>query len=359
MKVINCSSIDNFNPEDNLLHIVVFGPGTGEAIVVVFPTVPGHDVPRIGVVDGAPGGVVSRWIGKQLNGQRLLFACLTHPHADHYAGFAKLVTDHPPEHLWWAGDEENRFFEAWAMRCAVQVERPGPETKASQLEKLRMVLDDSLRNKRSETRHRTLADRKRLLAHGPVEVDGLLPTTAEKHDKIVEMVECKDKKSRNGEFVNDLSGAITIRWGDTRVLLGGDCNAGSEEDHCGWKGHGEALKKFTLVKVPHHGSDKSYRNEAAKEMAESIGIVTPFHLTTDSQPPTADQLQWWCRHLTRLFITTPKEKLSKLNGNDLTFHKTKARSDPESAIVASLDDLGNVIRIYLFGKAQEVLPLRG
>lgn len=335
------------------LHVLVFGPSTGEAVIVVLPQQAGDAAPRLGVVDGVPGGVVGRWIAARLGGERLLFACLTHPHADHYKGFAELLRLHPPEHLWWSGDEEGRFFKAWAELLRTSAARAGTPPRAGSIEELRAVLDASLKERRTQTRHRTLADRKRLLSHGGVEIDGLLPTTSEKYDKLQQIVVAAESADRDGEVVNDLSGAITLRWGGTRVLLGGDCNAGEAETHRGWAGHGERLKPFTLVKVPHHGSDTAHHDDSVSTWGRPVGVLTPYQRGNEKQPPKPEHLEWWGARLSHLFMTTPKDHMRRRAAEPDAF----ARAEPRGAhnvVMATMSDGGEVDEIVLFGEAVAV-----
>lgn len=267
------------------LHLVVFGPGSSEGIVVVLPD------GDVGVVDGVGGDVIPMLLDElgiatmpatkapltsATGAKRLLFACLTHPHKDHYPGFAELIGTRQPQNLWWAGDEELAFFRAWCRAMKLiegKRSHAGPKPPGwREVEDIQLAIENSF-TRRPATRHRVLADRKRLLSVGEVSIDSVLPTTSEKREALKRLVGIDDLETahRNSEAVNDLSGALIVKWGTTQLLLGGDCNTGSESDHGGWAGHGETLGEVQVVKVPHHGSHSSWHPESWADWKPAIG----------------------------------------------------------------------------------------
>lgn len=342
------------------LHIIVFGPGMGEGIVVVLPT------GEVGVVDGVGGDAIPVLLDdlgvlqnptRENDEKRLLFACLTHPHKDHYPGFADLVRTRRPRHLWWAGDEELSFFRAW---CAVMRKVEGKKSAAAgakplasrEIEEVQQAIEDSF-NRRPHTRHRVLADRKRLLFHGDVLFESVLPTTSEKREALRRLIAIKNlaDAKRSGHSVNDLSGALIIKWGHAQILLGGDCNVGSEDEHLGWAGHGEEVHSMQVVKVPHHGSSSSWHKESWENWRPQIAILTPYQTRGLRQPPTPADITRMKQSCEKLFMSSPKEWQLPDEGFDAA---TNAPVECSASVRVSMNKDGNVTKMSLHGAALEL-----
>jgi hypothetical protein len=343
----------------DLMHIILFGPGTGEGIVIVLPD------GSVGVVDGVCGDQLTTLLDElkvsKAGGKQLLFACLTHPHSDHYAGFAALVRDRRPTHLWWAGDEELRFFEAF---CAVMKHREGESPRHAGaappkwmgIDAVRVAIEDSFKNERPGTRHRVLSDRKRLLVHAGVVFESILPTTSEKLQALRELIArgSRESASRDGEKVNDLSGALLLSWAGKQILLGGDCNAGSEEQHHGWAGHGETIGQVQILKAPHHGSETAWHEASYKEWKPAVVLLTPFQRAGVHQPPKPEEIDQLRPYCPRMFMSTPKDwQLSKLAAEG--FEDARVPLTASSGVIrVSVDASGTIKQIALHGAAHEI-----
>src|SRR5690606_8924893 len=117
------------------LSLLGFGPGHGEAMVLILPD------GSLGVVDGCreptdadPNGVgdpVRAFVGAWLAAaprRRIRFVALTHPHADHYAGLGRLIEAHDEEidKLWrppLTGARWGKFYIQYLENCEENADR--------------------------------------------------------------------------------------------------------------------------------------------------------------------------------------------------------------------------------------------
>lgn len=376
---------------DNYLHVVVFGPGHGEAVLVRMPD------GRVGVVDGCGGAPAATRRGSpifdlldSLGEKRLLFACLTHPHRDHFGGFAELIKKHVPEHLWWSGTQERRFFLSYIDYLKnVGRSTPVSASTAPLAEDLRGVVDaigqltDKLPRGAQRPRAKNLSDRKQILTYrmnGRVDVciDSILPSStgvlAAEKDALKAATGAST--AARGIDPNRISAALLITWGTTRVLLGGDALRGSVEGHEGWDGLELPLEKIHVLKVPHHASVGAHSDARWAEMQPDLAIVTCVQEAARRQPPRADMLQkllqkgscvaltsrptWWSteRHQLKSQPTPWGPSPAAAGpGNPALPGGAKpasAANDHENAVVVRLDDKGTIVQVQLHGAAREL-----
>ena len=379
-------------PEGSL-HVVIFGPGHGEAVLVRMPD------GRVGVVDGCgePPAASDRGsplfsLVESLGETRLLFGCVTHPHQDHFGGFAKLIEKHPPEHLWWSGTQERKFFEyyrAWLKRRGRDEPTGDEEPPGLGLERLVRTLnavteaEDALRRPRPKY----LADRKELLLHstlaGNVLVEGLLPSSsgvrAAERDALRALEEGDLADPQRRFDPNRISGALLLSWGRTRVLLGGDALC-EKDPYAGWDGLERRVGKVHLIKVPHHASAGADSEGAWAQMRPDLAVVTCVKNARNDQPPRPDMLEKLLKRGGDLVLTSPPSwwteerhgliawpsawsKPPRASGpsNPALVRRAKPRSAAnkhENAVVVRLDDQGNIARVQLHGAARQ-LNLQG
>jgi hypothetical protein len=105
-----------------------------------------------------------------------------------------------------------------------------------------------------------------------------------------------------GDAPNVLSLALVVRWGSTRVLLGGDVMNGSKSPLSGWKGvlrllqeYGETalITDLAVVKVAHHGSKHSFEPAVWRLHAQGVrpvALVAPFASSGLPDAPTLGAL---------------------------------------------------------------------
>lgn len=371
------------------LHVVVFGPGHGEAVLVRMPD------GRVGVVDGcgkmpegSNRGSPIFGLLKELAEERLLFACLTHPHRDHFRGFAEIIKRHPPEHLWWSGTQERRFFAHYVgylemVGRGVSVDAFDPslaDDLQGVVEAIGHLADRPAITPRPRGQH--LSDWKRVLAHALIDgssvfVESVLPSSAA--TRIAEQEALDALKTgapiERGLDPNRISAALVLKWGTTRVLLGGDALNGDPDDFAGWEGLQFPLEKMHLVKVPHHASEKAHSTRRWVEMTPDLAIVTCVQHASAKQPPRPAMLQkiletgsrvaltsrptWWAEpHALECGPTTwGPVGVVRGPGNPALVGKARpasAASHHENAVVVRLDDKGNIVQVQLHGASREL-----
>lgn len=381
-------------PEDlplGSLHVVVFGPGHGEAVLVQMPD------GEVGVVDGcvdpqpdsSKRDPVSELVDA-LRVERLLFACLTHPHQDHFLGFDKLITRLRPKHLWWSGTPEAKFlsyYQEYLKKKGRTGVDPGEEPTGDRLEKLVKAINalaDDKSGVEPHTRAVYLQDWTLLLRHpgpeGEVKVEGILPSTtgirAAEADAALVLREGDVENKKQRFNPNRISGALLISWGETRVVLGGDAICEGDM-HAGWDGLPHTLDKVHMIKVPHHASPGAHSEKLWKRMRPDLAVVTCVKGATGAQPPRPEMLKtlletscdlaltarpsWWDASIGHNLRAEPemgpKDAEAKRSG-DLALPKTAkfapASDKRENAVLVRLDSHGRIVRVQLHGAARRL-----
>lgn len=357
--------VEDVRASPDRMHVIIYGPGSGEAEVVVLP---GGEV---GVVDGCrePGEdgrncpvhrllASMREVGLM---DRLEFAALTHFHEDHFRGFASILQKFQPHHLWWSGDEEARVVELmlswWELR---EKETPLPGVAPGKIRSIHVVRDAIEHAAENTDLHRSqvFSDRKRMHEVGSgearVRIDGILPATADKRRVLKTIQRQLAKGADPTANPNDLSSALLIRWGGTAVLLSGDCNASDGYPHCGLANMHLSLPEVALLKVPHHGSSHSFTSRLWAQARPKVSVVTPFGGDDSRQPPKSDQLAAIKATGTRLFTTRPKAPRSS-DGPPVKGALSRPRGGgAEGAVRVTLGNDGRVIELALHHTAREL-----
>lgn len=292
------------------LNIVVFGPGRGEAILVVLPD------GRIGVVDGCRepdkdgrGDPVRELLdhlerersSRNQPGLRLRFVCLTHPHGDHYGGLARLLQAYETrvDEVWCPFKTGDRYAEQYLdwIRCSqeptalpdrddpkgldrVFAEMRRPHTDVTPAPQLLHQGMDLLREK---------VDGTELIIHG------VGPSTSDMDDaqdallKALASLESSGRGSPRFD-PNDASGALLIRWGKAQVLLAGDLTRGKDPLR-GWQSAmGRITGRVQVVNVAHHASVGAHHEALWATMEPALAIVTPFQRARGNQPPRPEDI---------------------------------------------------------------------
>lgn len=356
--------LDDVRPAADRMHVVIYGPGSGEAEVVILPG------GQVGVVDGCrePGKdgqncPVHRLLASMRGAgvlDRLEFAALTHLHEDHFRGFASVLDKFRPHHLWWSGDEEARVVELM-LRWWEKRELPsGPGVAPGKVRSIHAVRDAIEKAAENPALHRSqvFSDRKRMHEIGTgttrVRIDGILPATADKRRVLRtiqrQVVEGTDPTANP----NDLSSALLLRWGQTAVLLSGDCNASDAHPHCGLANMHLTLPKVALLKVPHHGSSHSFTSRMWGETRPDVSVVTPFGGDDPHQPPKPAELATIKATGTRLFTTRPKP-IRSADGPAVKDGRPRPRGlGGEGVVRVTLADDGRVLEVALHYSAREL-----
>lgn len=332
------------------LNLLVFGPGKGEACLLVFPD------GSLGVVDGCgepnggksalregQGDPVSDFI-RALDASRaaagespvpIRFVCLTHPHDDHYAGLGRLLERHGDriQEVWVTAPVSERYSEAllhWVDSSRAGRNFPMPD---SQTEKgLRRVVEQV----KAHRHHRAkavvqLSENKHPLHETieghPLSVHACGPADGDVEQGLDELLQALHEKSKPSPSAerpsecradpNRTSAALVIRWGQAGILLAGDLLNG-QGPHGGWH-RAEALHCLSseagaiqVLNVAHHASEEAHHEGLWTRLQSQLTIVTPFRqavgpagaMPEGGNPPRPARI----RHLTRssrVVITSP------------------------------------------------------
>ncbi len=375
--------------EPGLLSVVVFGPGQGEAVVAVLPD------GSVGVVDGCrePRGADGRGdpvrellaalAGAEMN-PSLAFACLTHPHADHYGGFGcllgayggrverlwtvDLVTGHygPALKEWirgtWAGGDDTP--DGRTLR--------GLEHVVDEVEKARLAKRGGFQHLR--TGLALLPDSE---VHGhTLGITACGPAASDVADAQIALCLFLESQAKGGSAIrridpNLTSGALLLRWGEARVLLAGDLLRG-KDDGSGWRHCRAAVDDglVHVVNVAHHASEGAHDPDLWERMKPNLAIVTPFQRAVQSQPPRPDQILTLAEH-SIVAITAPPDWLNHAAaGQPQPAHAlprppelglpasappsvaaSDSATDRHNAVAVSLNSAGDICRLVLAGKA--------
>lgn len=304
---------DDLHP--GLLNIVVFGPGRGEAILVVLPD------GQLGVVDGCrepededsgrgdPVRELLNRISEQRSSpdMRLRFVCLTHPHDDHYGGLGRLLRAYAGrvDEVWSTleiGDRYARSYKRWLELSTEESVIQDRET----LHGLDRVME-AMRSQYTGGYPRPLhLDQDKLLLHphkmcgATLSIRSIAPSATDVRlalDALIEelqALEQPDAPVAHGSprfDPNDASGALLICWGRARVLLAGDLTHGNQA-HRGWESARASIPgKVQIVNVAHHASEGAHHSELWTKMRPHLAIVTPFKHAKGNQPPKPSDIE--------------------------------------------------------------------
>ena len=234
---------------DGLLYLVVFGPGTGESVVL---RIPGDPEDVWCVIDSCA-------IGHANPAKRLLAQCgaclsllaISHPHDDHAARFAELMP-----------------FLAGNARLGVAWPRLPDENWDQSLDARRHHLKGSaegalaaiLRAWQDTPARKWEMSRGQDVPIGACSIEVLNP----------------DLPSHAAKFpqkVNRLSTALLVTWQGCRLLLGGDVE---KDDWREIQKGGHSLVHHGC-KVPHHGSANAWHASWMTGPANRAWCITPWH----------------------------------------------------------------------------------
>lgn len=371
--------------ERGQLNVLIFGPGKGEAIVVVLPN------DEVGAVDGCAWPTddktgdgnpahefVYAWmkhvgVVKRAD-QRLAFACITHMHDDHYPGFAALIKRYPPRFLWRTQAFTDRVFEVAAMTSSLDL----PSPQATRLRFTIETLDEVTKARTAGTEERTLAADSQPLALplenlSPVLIGPAGPAPHEVNALAALVVKKMAAQQQLSHDPNATSGALFLRWGDAVVLLAGDLLArvNSKRTDDGWKLFAKYLRdnnvsRVQLVNAAHHGSEGAHDSVLWAIMNPELVVVTPFSHASGSQPPRPTDIERLLKSGSRVLVTsqprwpkvsspTPCRGLPALQGPTTSLPGSHAadESDLRNAVLVTLDNDGLIRKIIAAGRASE------
>lgn len=212
----------------------------------------------MGIIDAHPGSSGQRpKIEQLIAGRKVLFACLTHPHADHGVDLIPVLEKHPDVNEFWYtvfdvpalvyGVEQTVNFPSPVREFAAKMNQDWGEFLCDLFAAvaLRKIARHLLR---SDVRERVI-DGVEVHCLGPDESIQNRFTDAYKAKLSNPVVDVPDP--------NSLSAILALKFGPTVVLLGADAlkkNWDSAVRHY----RSRALPKASVLKVPHHGARNSF-----------------------------------------------------------------------------------------------------
>jgi beta-lactamase superfamily II metal-dependent hydrolase len=273
------------------LGVHVINGGIGESILLELPT------GGWGVIDCYARSVSDPstnptldFLNKQ-GVDTLEFLCLTHPHDDHFRGVKHLLDHLQVKAFWRFGaftPQDLRMLTRYFLVHARKRRKPRAiENAELLLQTFETVKSQFFQRPKVISRLLRLTDRTPAyplpeVPGAELELWGLGPSSnlVEKYER--DLSQCFDG---NGKLVghvahqrhNDVSCAIMLRYGVTRVLLCGDVEAE------GWEEILRLVDASVLavhaVKVAHHGSSTGYCSDLWKHLSakgKPVAVVTPF-----------------------------------------------------------------------------------
>lgn len=283
------------------MRIHVFGPGVGESIVLQYPRVSTKGY-YWGVIDCHSERVV-RFLQDEQNVQELEFVCWTHPHADHHNGMPPLLQAYKDRiHRFWRFGGYNApmlmtFYDRFTKNTTAKNEQRTTYLKIKEI--FDFALEQKERKEHGVDSYKILAD----IHSGLIgikynnkcsfKISSLGPSSrlTEEYtshlDKWMYQLDLDgggfslDWKAFDREC-NNISAALFIEFGRTRLLFGAD----AEKELWGDIADSEERKNLSLslsshfVKVSHHGSEGAYHRDSWREIAQKgspSAVVTPFN----------------------------------------------------------------------------------
>lgn len=292
--------------DDNQLEVHVIGANKGESIVVRLPS------GSWGAVDCYTSSLdkdspTDEFL-KSRGATQLEFLCLTHPDEDHYKGMSVLVERYAPKRFWQFGGFEERQLVNLVLYVLRQAElREGRKQNAREHPLSRTLDLINIRRKSGATDVVEMSDYKILLREKGIPNDVVIscigPSTNNIHTYRDSLSACfNDEGKPKPKFPkllhNEISAALLIEYGQTRVILGGDM---------GEKNWREVLRKrdewhlslaAQLVKVSHHGSPTGTVEEvwqAHAEKAPPFAALTPFSARKLPKPHVVEAIRHHCK----------------------------------------------------------------
>ena len=211
------------------------------------------------------------------------------------------------------------------------------------------------------------------------------PTTDDVTDARLKFIGRGKGAPLKDDLPNQVSGALLIRWGKSRVLLGGDLFA-HEHNHRAWgpaRALAQSASPIQVVNVAHHASHNAHDATLWKAMKPSLAIVTPFNYATTRinkktillepwQPLTPSDVRRLLKRGCEVAITstprwhdqllkpsTPKKRGKVTSANRSVVSgaspllNAAAGSDPsdaDNAVAVELNASGEILNVLLAGE---------
>ncbi len=278
-----------FPQQPSRLGLHVINAGYGESIVLELPG------DRWGVVDcyasklDKPDLNPTLIFLRERSVQELEFVALTHPRADHYHGLKDLLEHVRVKAFWWFGGVSSSDLARLVNGLRVEAF----EAKDRRRQYSARYLDRTFRTMIQQRKAGTLmgtqmADFKPLYplpfggAAEDVRIHALAPHTDTGQRYQEELHKCFQDEQLQAKLPemnqNQISAALLVEYGATRLILGGDVESESWEEVL--TRVDPSRLKAHAVKVSHHGSRNGYCPTLWPTFCargQTVAIVTPSH----------------------------------------------------------------------------------
>jgi len=304
---------------NKLLGIHVIGAGKGESIILELPN------GEWGVVDCFSPSLTKKHLNQTLrllvdfDVTHLRFICLTHPHEDHFRGITHLLKAYREniKEFWVFPTRYIRKVIVHLLTIARGTEgRLVENTSVAELVEMFRIVEDIEKEKRIRIRR---TEDFKLLYDCSVEVaseeislqifslapSGNLANRYQREiDELNVTVANTNQVVKTYQRHNLISSVILVKYGETRVILGGDAEKESWNyiltDEIRIKN--ESLE-CELVKVSHHGSKTGLTKNLWETLSPDGGcyaVLTPFK---SRRLPSLDAIEKITYHTQALFST--------------------------------------------------------
>lgn len=289
--------------QEDLLYMIVFGPGIGESVVLRVP--PDKWI----VIDGCRDGSIVPAV-ETLAANRGVWDCiiLTHPHADHAEGLDAVLSINGAGPVGCAVPVAPELDDMESLEDPIQVSR------LSAVEQVLAKIDDLWsQNPESQWEIRR-RDEKRI---GECRITALHPDDA--------------TVASAQRDPNSLSTPVLLEWKDVKLVLGADLPKRE------WDELGDVfphLSHHTGTKIPHHGSKGSISTVVCgtDRAAGRFWVLTPFSRQRLPRYDDGEGLAIMLQHVDEVHFTALPQKRN-LHGNvpfTTTRRNLKNGRSPES-----------------------------
>jgi hypothetical protein len=318
---------NNIKSSDDIIKIVVFGPGYGESIIINIPGV------GWGVIDSCLKKVHNENVNpalkylKENQVSSIAFLILSHPHEDHYAGLDQIIDEyigHIDRICFYNGDGMREYRE-YLIRKDI-LESPGLRAFSRLFKKIEEAQKKGTQLIRIAERTEILS--RKISEGNSVAIFGLSPSaeSVETYKQLLFEAIPKNEgdvfNSLTDKQHNLISAAIWVSAGNIRLILGSDVEIG-DDDRTGWKGIVSNIDcpdlSVRFIKVSHHGSSNAFFKPAWEKHCKEtkpIAVITPYNRLADPLPRKND-IEIIAQHTDVIYIT-----------NNVKYQKQKKVYDP-------------------------------
>jgi len=304
------------------LKVEFYESGVGDTIVITFPS------GGIGLVDAHPSQHTQRPnIRELVEGRKLLFACLTHPHADHGVDLIPVLQQHPQVLEFW-----HTIFEIPAFIYGVEQTVNFPSRVRDHATKMNQDWGEFLFDlfaaviERKIPRHLLRSDLQEKVIDG-VEIHCLAPDESVQNSYFDAYRRKLSDPKVEVPDPNSISAILALKFGQSLVLLGADALKKNWES--AMKHHRKrSLPKAHVFKVPHHGARNSFnlKRDAVTylDLCNHAPKAKSVLFAGDAKHPDTDVYARLCKR-TEVFCLSNGLKAKAAAGNPLGLQLPGAR----------------------------------